>query len=141
MPPAEFPPPCSQTLTGNLESLVALAGAQTSMNRLKAWLGNEALYEDSDIARCVPVFGLSRLISDKKYAKLWAGRGGRGGVTDPVEGLVIGLRRCKAKIANWRDCVRYGEKVVHGGKRASPTANGAIYDLDLGCCKPGVGLS
>lgn len=79
------------------------------------------------------------MVCDEKHAKLWAGRGGRGGITDSGEGLIVGLRRRKAKITNRRDCVGNREEVVHGGGCASPAANSAIRDLDLGCRRRGIG--
>lgn len=79
------------------------------------------------------------MVCDEKNAKLWAGRGGRGGITDTGEGLVVGLRRGKAKITNRRDCVGDREEVVHGSGCASPAANSAIHDLDLGCRRRGIG--
>jgi hypothetical protein len=81
------------------------------------------------------------MVRNEKNAKLWAGRGGHGGITDPSEGLVVGLWGGKAKVANRRDCVGDGEKVIHGGGLASPATKGAIGDLDLWRWRRGVGQS
>lgn len=142
MPPAEFPPPYSQTLTGNFESLVAFSGAQTSINKLQDLVREgKHLKRTREQARDVPIFGLARLVRDESNGKLWARRGGRGGITDTREGLVVGLRRRKAKIADRRDGIGDREKVVHGGGRASPAAKGAVGDVDLGRWMPGGGHS